>query len=79
LSSLSSSTRITGRVCRYLAARVPRDAVEDAAAETFLVAWRRLDELPAPPLGWLLRTASMCSRNQRRTLVRSAALAGATR
>jgi DNA-directed RNA polymerase specialized sigma24 family protein len=35
-----------GTVCRYLAARVHRPAVEDVAAETFLVAWRRQPELP---------------------------------
>lgn len=29
----------------------------DAAAEVFLVAWRRLDQIPAPELGWLFGVA----------------------
>ena len=38
-------------VCRYLAARTEREHVEDLAAETFLIAWRRQSDLPqhAPP------------------------------
>ena len=62
-------------VCRYLSVRMAADAVEDVAAETFLVAWRRQSELPANPLPWLLNTAAKCSSNQRRSLSRSAALA----
>jgi RNA polymerase sigma-70 factor (ECF subfamily) len=61
-------------VCRYLSVRMAADAVEDVAAETFLVAWRRQSELPANPLPWLLNTAAKCSSNQRRALSRSAAL-----
>jgi RNA polymerase sigma-70 factor (ECF subfamily) len=34
----------------------PNDA-EDVVADTFLVAWRRLESLPAEPLPWLLGTA----------------------
>jgi RNA polymerase sigma-70 factor (ECF subfamily) len=46
------------RVLAYALRRV-RDqaAAEDAAAETFLVAWRRLDDIPADPLPWLLGIA----------------------
>jgi len=33
-------------VWAYVRRRADPDAVEDAVAETFLVAWRRLDELP---------------------------------
>jgi RNA polymerase sigma-70 factor (ECF subfamily) len=37
--------------------RVPPEAVDDVVSETFLVAWRRLDEVPEPPLPWLLTVA----------------------
>jgi RNA polymerase sigma-70 factor (ECF subfamily) len=62
-------------VCRYLAARVDRSAVEDVAAETFLVAWRRQAELPPHIVPWLLNTAAKCLANARRSRERSDALA----
>jgi RNA polymerase sigma-70 factor (ECF subfamily) len=40
-------------VLRYARRRVDEDAARDAAAETFLVAWRRLDVVPPEPLPWL--------------------------
>jgi RNA polymerase sigma-70 factor (ECF subfamily) len=61
-------------VCRYLAVRTDRDGVEDVAAETFLVAWRRQSELPAHVVPWLLNTAANCLANQRRARERSHAL-----
>jgi RNA polymerase sigma factor (sigma-70 family) len=61
-------------VCRYIAARASRDVVEDVAAETFLVAWRRRDRLPREPLGWLLATAANCLANQQRASQRAARL-----
>jgi RNA polymerase sigma-70 factor (ECF subfamily) len=61
-------------VCRYLAVRTDRDGVEDAAAETFLVAWRRQSELPVHVVPWLLNTAARCLANQRRARQRSEAL-----
>lgn len=44
-------------VTRYVRSRVAPGNAEDVIAEVFLVAWRRLDELPARPLPWLLVTA----------------------
>ena len=61
-------------VCRYVAARADPDLVEDVAAETFLVAWRRQDELPREPRAWLLGTAARCLANHRRTQHRAARL-----
>jgi RNA polymerase sigma factor (sigma-70 family) len=62
-------------VCRYLAARADRELVEDLAAETFLVAWRRQRELPDRHLlPWLLNTAGKCLANQRRSQKRAGAL-----
>lgn len=45
------------RVTAYVRARVAADDVEDVVAQTYLTAWRRLDEVPVRPLPWLLVTA----------------------
>ena len=49
---------------------------QDAAAEVFLIAWRRLDELPegAAARVWLYATARRVVANQRRSTHRQAAL-----
>ncbi len=39
---------------------------EDAASETFAVAWRRLSAVPAEPLPWLYAVARRVLANQRR-------------
>ena len=66
----------------YALRRAPADLAQDAVAETFLVAWRRLDDVPGDPLPWLLGVARRVLANQRRTAERGAALerrlAGAT-
>jgi RNA polymerase sigma-70 factor, ECF subfamily len=41
----------------YAARRVGREAADEIAADTFLVAWRRFDELPSQPLPWLYGVA----------------------
>jgi RNA polymerase sigma-70 factor (ECF subfamily) len=56
-----------GRVLAFCQRRVAPDAARDAAAETFLVAWRRLDDLPAEPLLYLLKTAGFVLRDQSRS------------
>jgi RNA polymerase sigma-70 factor (ECF subfamily) len=61
-------------VCRYLSVRADRDVVEDVAAETFLVAWRRWTDLPDHAVPWLLNTAGKCLANHRRSRERSDAL-----
>ena len=43
------------------------DIADDVVAETFTIAWQRLDSLPAEPLPWLIGTA----RNVRLNLCRS--------
>jgi RNA polymerase sigma factor (sigma-70 family) len=63
------------RVIAYAARRLPRDVVADVVAETFSVAWRRLDLVPVEPGPWLLAVARRVSANQRRSLRRRAALA----
>lgn len=41
----------------YARRRVPSGVVDDIVSETFLVVWRRLDDVPAVPLPWLLAVA----------------------
>jgi RNA polymerase sigma-70 factor (ECF subfamily) len=59
-------------VLRYAARRVGPDAATDVAAETFLTAWRRLDDVPErEPLPWLYATARRCLANEVRGQARS--------
>jgi hypothetical protein len=41
----------------YARRRVPPEVVDDVVSETFLVVWRRLDDVPEAPLPWLLAVA----------------------
>jgi RNA polymerase sigma factor (sigma-70 family) len=53
-------------VLRYARRRTSPETAEDVLAETFVVAWRRLDRVPAEPRGWLLAVARRVLANQRR-------------
>ncbi len=44
-------------VLGYVLLRVEQGVAEDVCSETFLVAWRRLDDLPEQALPWLLGVA----------------------
>lgn len=46
--------------------RVGPDDAQEIVAETFLVAWRRITDIPDPPLPWLYRVASFEIANHRR-------------
>ncbi|MGG5258091.1 RNA polymerase sigma factor [Phycicoccus avicenniae] len=61
-------------VRRYLRRHVEADAVDDALAETFVVAWRRLDRVPEAALPWLLVVAHHTARHHWRSRRRSEAL-----
>ena len=61
-------------VVRYARRHVLPDDVEDVVAETFVVAWRRLDEVPSYGLPWLLGVARGVSANVRRGHRRRGAL-----
>ncbi len=54
----------------YVLRRAEPELAQDALSETFLAAWRRLDELPGDPLPWLLATARRTLSNQRRSVRR---------
>lgn len=55
-------------VSAYCRRRASAAAAEDAVAETFTVAWRRLDDVPPPPGArpWLFGVARRVLANQRR-------------
>lgn len=64
-----------GRVLAYALRRTATEAdAEDAASETFAVAWRRIGNLPADPLPWLYAITRRVLANQRRSGLRRIAL-----
>ena len=46
-----------GPVHAYAARRAGPDAADEICADAFLVAWRRLEDVPDPPLPWLYGVA----------------------
>ncbi|HET9973535.1 MAG TPA: sigma-70 family RNA polymerase sigma factor [Streptosporangiaceae bacterium] len=69
-------------VLRYALQHAERDSAEDVASDVFLVAWRRRDSIPDPPLPWLLGVArnllskhAGAGRRRQRLTERIAALA----
>ena len=63
-----------GRVLAYVLRRASPDGADDVVADVFLVAWRKLNDLPADPLPWLLGVARKVLANRRRGEQRAAAL-----
>lgn len=62
-------------VRRYLARRAHPADVDDVLAETLLVLWRRLDDVPPEaPLAWTYAVARRCLANAQRSARRRAAL-----
>ncbi|MFI2102754.1 RNA polymerase sigma factor [Isoptericola sp. NPDC019693] len=64
LSALWSAHAV--RVQAYLWRHTDPDTAQDVLSETFLVAWRRLDDVPDPSLPWLLVVARNLLRNAHR-------------
>lgn len=64
------------RVLAYAVRRAPVETAKDAVAETFLVAWRRLDDVPADPLPWLIQTTRRTLANERRASARQSRVVG---
>ncbi|MEP7020523.1 MAG: sigma-70 family RNA polymerase sigma factor [Pseudonocardiales bacterium] len=58
------------RVYAYVRRHGEWTVVDDIVSETFLVAWRRLGDVPEDPLPWLLVVARNTLANQRRTFAR---------
>jgi hypothetical protein len=61
-------------VSAYALRRASQADAEEVVAETFLVAWRRLDEVPRDAMPWLLGVARRVLANQRRAAGRREAL-----
>jgi len=55
-----------GAVVRYAVRRVGRDAADEVVSETFLVAWRRLGDVPDNALPWLFGIARKVAANELR-------------
>ena len=65
-------------VLRFARRRTDPQTAEDVTAETFAIAWRRLDRIPAKkPLPWLYVTAGHELANRRRKAVSDRAKAAA--
>jgi RNA polymerase sigma-70 factor (ECF subfamily) len=60
---------------RYLARRTDPATAEDVLADTLLVCWRRLDDLPEDPLPWAYGVARNSLANARRGVRRQERLA----
>ena len=58
----------------YALRRAAPEAAQDIVADTFLVAWRRFDDVPDDALPWLYGVARRVLANQRRSADRSTAL-----
>jgi RNA polymerase sigma-70 factor, ECF subfamily len=61
-------------VYAYASRRIEPSVVDDVVMEVFVVACRRLDELPDEALPWLLGCARRVLANQRRSVSRAQAL-----
>ncbi|MEU5939677.1 RNA polymerase sigma factor [Micromonospora sp. NPDC047548] len=62
------------QVYAYAVGRAGRQLADDVVSDTFLVAWRKLATVPAPPLPWLLGVAGNVLRERYRDEVRQASL-----
>ena len=60
---------------RFLARRTDPATADDVLAETLLVCWRRLDDLPEEPLPWAYGVARNCLANATRGVRRQERLA----
>ncbi|AQZ70328.1 Putative RNA polymerase ECF-subfamily sigma factor [[Actinomadura] parvosata subsp. kistnae] len=68
-------TTYQARVYGYAASRAGHQLAEEVVSETFLVAWRRLDDIPADAqLPWLLRVARNILRDNYRQAARRESL-----
>jgi RNA polymerase sigma-70 factor, ECF subfamily len=61
-------------VLRFALARVRPEQAKDVVAETFLVTWRRIEEVPDQPTAWVLGVARRVIATQWRTEARRQAL-----
>jgi RNA polymerase sigma factor (sigma-70 family) len=65
-----------GAVRGYAMRRTTAAQADDVVAEVFLIAWRRLDDIPADARVWLLGVARRVLANERRSSARRQAVQG---
>jgi RNA polymerase sigma-70 factor (ECF subfamily) len=63
-----------GSVRAYARRRIDAATADDTVSEVFVIAWRRLEEVPEDALPWLLGCARRVLANQRRSTRRGEAL-----
>jgi RNA polymerase sigma-70 factor (ECF subfamily) len=63
-----------GAVRAYVRRRIGPNEADEVVADVFVIAWRRLHELPPRPRTWLLGTARRVLANRHRTAKRQRAL-----
>lgn len=68
-----------GQVYAYAVSRAGHQLADEVVSEVFLIAWRRLAELPAPPLPWLLGVTRNVIISQFRASARQRSLAAELR
>ena len=61
-------------VFTFVSRRLSSGDAEDLVADVFVVAWRRREQLPSDPRGWLFGVARRLLANSRRGEARSAAM-----
>jgi RNA polymerase sigma-70 factor (ECF subfamily) len=61
---------LSPRIYSFARRQCDQVSAQDVTAETFLVAWRRVDQMPDPPLPWLFGIARNVLRNQVRATIR---------
>jgi RNA polymerase sigma-70 factor (ECF subfamily) len=67
------------RVYAYAVSKAGRQLADEIVSEVFLVAWRRIADVPDPPLPWLLVAARNVAASQFRTAVREQSIAAEMR
>ncbi len=74
MASLTSDRRFSDlyeqhgpQILTYFKRRTDSETAKDCAADTFLVAWRRIDDVPADALPWLYGVARRVLANHRRS------------
>jgi RNA polymerase sigma-70 factor (ECF subfamily) len=63
-------------VRRFLARRTDAPTADDVLADTLLVCWRRIDEVPDHALPWVYGVARLCLANAERAVRRQERVAG---
>jgi RNA polymerase sigma-70 factor (ECF subfamily) len=67
------------RVFAYAVSRAGRQLADEVVSEVFLIAWRRLEDIPAPALPWLLAVARNVVIEQFRAAARQQSIAAELR